>query len=159
MRKITDDDYKWSEKAGLVIFIAFCVVVAACSICLGQGVPEAVSTIGINSSEAAILNKVAIEYGLNEEETKLLFIIRKIENGSDGIEMGVLTPSARRFKGDPNRSLRLQAQWAAGTIKKRYNGNLKDFSDRWCPIGASNDPDRLNENWYGNAVYYFNKSV
>lgn len=110
-----------------------------------------------SATEGQILNEVAQEYQLSPDETKLLYVIRKIENGGDGREMGVLTPAAMRFKGDSKRSLRLQAQWAAGTIKKRYKGDLRAFADRWCPVGAENDPTGLNKNWYKNAKYYMER--
>ena len=65
--------------------------------------------------------------------------------------MGVLTQAAQRYKGDFKRSLRLQAEYAAGTIKKRFNGDLEEFAARWCPVGAKNDPKGLNKHWLKNA--------
>jgi hypothetical protein len=111
------------------------------------------------AEERAIITETAREYTLTTEETRLLKVIRIIENGPQGREFGVLTPKAMRYADHPNwrKSFRVQAQWAAGTIKKRYNGNLKTFADRWCPIGAKNDPTGLNKNWYPNAKYWMNK--
>lgn len=109
--------------------------------------------------EIRIINEVADEYGLKGPARRLLFVIRKVENGPKGREFGVLNPQAMRYKDDPDptKSFRLQAQWAAGTIKKRFNGDLKAFANRWAPIGAKNDPRGLNKNWYRNAKYYMEK--
>jgi hypothetical protein len=97
--------------------------------------------------DAKILSDVADKYKLGAEQLALLFSIRKQENGGPGREMGVLTPEAQRFKGNYDQSLRTQAEWAAGTIKKRFNGNVQQFADRWAPKGVANDPTNLNKNW------------
>ena len=111
--------------------------------------------------EAKIIEEVAQEYHLNKTETKLLYIIRKVENGRQGREFGVLVPQAMRYKNAPDKtkSFRLQAQWAAGTIKRRYKGDLLAFAKRWAPVGAKNDPKGLNKNWYKNARYYMEGGV
>ena len=101
--------------------------------------------------EKKIINEVADEYGLQGDARLLLFVIRKVENGSHGREFGVLHPKA------VNTSYRNQCQWAAGTIKKRYTGDLETFASRWCPIGAKNDSQGLNKYWYKNAKYYMEK--
>lgn len=98
--------------------------------------------------DAKILAAVADEYGLKGDARKLLFVIRSIEAGGSGREMGVLTKAAQRFKGDHAKSLRCQAQWAAGTIKKRFTGDLEAFANRYCP--ASTDPEG-HKNWVNNA--------
>jgi hypothetical protein len=95
--------------------------------------------------------QVADEYGLTGDGRKLLFVIRIVENGGPGKEMGVLTPAAQRYAGNHTKSLRLQAQWAAGTIKKRYRGGLKEFANRYCP--AVSDPVG-HKNWIKNATAY-----
>ncbi len=108
-----------------------------------------------SSQEYAIINKVADEYKLDDTQRKLLYSIRKVENGRQGREFGVLSPEAMRYeKGDPLLSLETQAKWAAGTIKKRFNGNLEEFAGRWAPVGAKNDPTNLNKNWIKNIKFY-----
>jgi len=104
--------------------------------------------------EDEIISRVAKEYKLDEVETKLLFAIRDVEAGRQGREFGVLKPEAMRFENDPDpmKSLEIQAKWAAGTIEKRFTGDLKAFADRWAPIGAKNDPDNLNKNWLPNIL-------
>lgn len=87
--------------------------------------------------EVGILLDVGREYGLSGDALKLLLVIRKIENGGPGLEMGVGSNisghRARRYAGQPDLSLRTQARWAAGTIRSRYTGNLETFARRYCP--------------------------
>jgi len=105
----------------------------------------------IPENDRAILSRVAMEYHLTGEQRRLLYAIRIVENGGPGRELGVLTPRAMRFQGDHDKSLECQARWAAGTIRKRYNGDLAQFSQAWAPIGAPNDPNGLNNYWLRNA--------
>jgi hypothetical protein len=106
--------------------------------------------------ELSIINSVADAYGLDEKSRRLLYAIRKAENGAQGKEFGVLNSEAMRFADDPDpaKSFKIQAMWAAGTIKKRFKGDLKSFADRWAPIGAENDPEGLNKNWLKNIEFY-----
>ncbi len=99
------------------------------------------------AGDAMILKEVADEYHLRGNARRLLYVIRLIENGPPGVEMGVLTVDAMRFKGHHDASLRLQAQWAAGTIAKRYHNDLLAFSKRWCPPSAH----PKNKYWLPNA--------
>ena len=105
------------------------------------------------SNEIVIILDVAKEYHLSVKETDLLFVIRRIENAgclrinefgkhvrgvANGMQMGAggnsINHPARRYRGNFERSLRLQAQWTAGTIQKRYRSSgLRSFSRRWCP--------------------------
>lgn len=89
------------------------------------------------SQEEVVIRRVAREYNLSAEETRLLLAIRKFENGRTGLEFGVGQDyprhRARRYPKDPLRSLELQARWAAGTIKKRYTGDLRAFARIYCP--------------------------
>jgi hypothetical protein len=108
--------------------------------------------------ELAIIDRVAEEYGLSPEGTLLLTTIRKVENGRQGREFGVLTPEAMRFEkdADPLKSFETQAKWAAGTIRSRYTGDLTAFANRWAPIGVKNDPTNLNKNWEKNVRFHMN---
>jgi len=92
--------------------------------------------------EHEILMSVVHKYELNEDEARLLFAIRRHENGRPGLEFGIGQEEgpghrARRYAHDPRKSLRLQAEWAAGTIKRRFDGNLWRFAQIWCPRGAA----------------------
>ncbi len=104
--------------------------------------------------EENIIGQVAKEYSLNGTAKLLLYVIRKVENGGDGKEFGVLDPQAQIYAGNKERSFRLQAEWAAATIQKRFDGDLQAFADRWAPIGAANDPEGKNKNWFPNATRY-----
>jgi len=101
----------------------------------------------VPQNESVILSDVADEYQLTPEQRALLYSIRRQENGGPGREMGVLNAEAERFKGNFPESLKTQAKWAAGTIRKRYTGDLAGFGKRWAPRGVSNDPTDLNKNW------------
>jgi len=105
----------------------------------------------IPPEDLAILSRVAQEYGLQGQARRLLYAIRIVENGGPGREMGVLVPAAMRYGGDHARSLELQARWAAGTIRRRYTGDLEAFAARWAPVGAANDPTGLNRHWLANV--------
>lgn len=105
----------------------------------------------IPENDRSTLARVASAYNLTPDERKLLFTIRLVENGGPGREMGVLTQNAQRYRGDHAKSLELQASYAAGTIKKRYSGDLASFANQWAPIGVANDPTNLNKNWLANA--------
>ena len=124
--------------------IAIVMVSCLSSMALGGILPD---------REERVLRQVAAEYRLTSHQTKLLLTIRKIENGRPGLEMGVgdgiPDHPARRYAGSFWESLRLQARWAAGTIKKRYEGNLTKFGQRYCPANW--------KVWTRNATHYMTK--
>lgn len=92
-----------------------------------------------SQQERDILNQVAQQYQLDAAETKLLFIIRRIENGGPGKQMGVELLEAQMYKGDDAKSLKLQAEYAARTIQKRFvKNNITAFAQRWCPANWQN---------------------
>lgn len=99
-------------------------------------------------NDVAIALAVAKEYHLSPFQTHALLCIRTIENGREGREYGVLTREALA------RSQRVQARWAAGTIRRRLHQpqDLTSFARRWAPVGASNDPDGLNRHWLPNMA-------
>jgi hypothetical protein len=101
-------------------------------------------------AECKIILEVAENYDLDDEEIQFLASIRRIENGGPGNEFGVGSEDpkhpARRYKSFPDKSVRLQAQYAAGTIKRRYKNDINGFAHRWCP----NDW----QTWAKNATFY-----
>jgi len=103
--------------------------------------------------DMAVVREVAVEYKLTPTETNLLLVIRRIENGRAGLEFGVgdgiEDHPARRYAGDYDKSFKLQAQWAAGTIEKRFSGDLEAFSKRYCPVNW--------KVWLKNATFYMKK--
>lgn len=91
----------------------------------------------------------------------ILAAVRYSENGRAGREYGVLHPKAL------GKSYRTQAGWSAATIQKQWDrylaagGDPKDVSayllslrNRYCPIGADNDPNGLNSNWLRNVTKF-----
>lgn len=104
----------------------------------------------LSEKEKIVMNKVSKEYNLTTEQKKLLYVIRKIENGRKGIEFGVMNRRARRYK-DGIKSFLIQCRWTAGSIKKHYQNtkDLNKFANRWAPVEA---------NWINNAKYYLNYS-
>ena len=102
--------------------------------------PAAAATT-LPAHEWTTLRQVAAEYGLSAEETWLLAAIRLHENGRPGLEFGVGGPMDSGHKAhrcrDGVRSFRIQCAWAAGTIKKRYTGDLATFGKRYNPYHAT----------------------
>jgi hypothetical protein len=96
------------------------------------------TVIGVEQ-EAKIALEEAANYGLNEDQTELMLALRRCENGGPGNETGIFSElpdhPAHRFKNDPKQSVRLQFKYTAGTIKKRYKGDLTTFLKRWNPKG------------------------
>ena len=107
-------------------------------------IPLAHTTVAattLPTQEWRMLRQVAAEYGLSTEETWLLAAIRLHENGRPGLEFGIGGPmdsghKAHRYR-DGIRSFRVQCAWAAGTIKKRYIGDLRAFGKRYNPYHAA----------------------
>lgn len=90
--------------------------------------------------EWRMIRQIAANYRLSEEETWLLAGIRRLENGRPGLEFGVGGPMdsghrSHRFT-DGVKSFMIQGSWAAGTIKRRYKGDLDAFGRRYCPPNA-----------------------
>ena len=108
---------------------------------LSLSVRPAVAAETLPAHEWATLREVAAQYELNTEATWLLAAIRLHENGRPGLEFGVGGPmdsghKAHRYR-DGVKSFRVQCAWAAGTIKKRYAGDLQAFSRRYNPHHAA----------------------
>ena len=101
----------------------------------------AVAAETLPTHEWAMLREVAAQYELSTEATWLLAAIRLHENGRPGLEFGVGGPmnsghKAHRYRDGVN-SFRVQCAWAAGTIKKRYTGDLAAFGKRYNPYHAA----------------------
>ena len=106
--------------------------------------------------------EVNIRLKLRAELAPIVAAIRYAENGGKGREYGILHPRVKP-------TYRSQAGWCAATVQKNYDRWLKirgeadcDFiaflGDRYCPIGADNDPDGLNEHWIQN-VHHFTMEI
>jgi len=120
------------------------MLVSTTAVVAAGDAPAEVSAIAATmpATEVRILAEVGREYGLTGDRLRLLFAIRKIENGRPGVEMGVGSDfpghRSRRYAGNFAKSLHVQAQWAAGTISKRYTGDLTAFAQRYCPPNWKN---------------------
>ena len=87
--------------------------------------------------EWKMIRQIAVNYNLDEERTWLLAAIRRHENGRPGLEFGIGGPMnsghrAHRYQ-DGTKSFYVQGMWAAGTIKRRYKGDLYEFAKRYNP--------------------------
>ena len=104
-------------------------------------VSSAAAATTLPAQEWAMLRQVAAEYGLSNEQTWLLAAIRLHENGRPGLEFGIGGPMDSGHKAHRHRegvkSFRVQCAWAAGTIKKRYTGDLRAFGKRYNPYHAA----------------------
>jgi hypothetical protein len=94
-----------------------------------------------------------IRPALRGELAPLVAAIRYAENGRAGREYGILHPRVKP-------TYRSQAGWCAATVQKNYDrwvkaGRKGEFvvflGNRYCPIGADNDPNNLNRHWIGNV--------
>ena len=102
---------------------------------------SATAATTLPAREWTMLRQIAAEYGLTAEQTWLLAAIRLHENGRPGLEFGIGGPmdsghKAHRYQ-DGIRSFRVQCAWAAGTIRKRYTGDLLAFGKRYNPHHAT----------------------
>jgi len=97
----------------------------------------------------------------------LLLAIRKSENGGPGREFGIIHPRCdAQIAAEPDRSLDIQAGWAAATVLNNYQrwiragcpggrGGFIDYlADEWCPIAT--DPAG-NANWKLNVGFFVKK--
>jgi hypothetical protein len=93
------------------------------------------------------------------ELAPLVVAIRYAENGGKGKEYGILHKRCPK-------TYRGQAGWCAATVQKNYDrwvkaGKLGDFitflSKRYCPVGADNDPNGLNQHWVKNVKHFAKK--
>jgi hypothetical protein len=111
--------------------------------------------------EDQVIFNIAADVGI---DARLLAAIRKAEMGGPGREFGILSVPAPTYYA--------QASIAATTIRNnvgRYevmgdaamvNGRYTDafiayLGSRYAPMGASNDPNGLNENWVRNVSAFY----
>ena len=103
--------------------------------------------------------KVNIRPELRNLLAPIVAAIRFAENGGKGREYGILHDRC-----EP--TYRSQAGWCAATVQKTYDrwcaldkpGEFIDYlGNRYCPIGAENDPTGLNKNWVGNVNHWLAK--
>jgi hypothetical protein len=103
--------------------------------------------------------EVNIRPECRDQLAPIVAAIRYAENGGKGREFGILHPRCPdTFRG--------QAGWCSATVQKNWDrwvaaGSKGDFIDflgnRYCPVGAENDPENLNRHWKGNVRFYTEK--
>ena len=116
-----------------------------------------------DGQDKALEYKDAIEVNIRSECRDMLApivaAIRYAENGGKGKEYGILHPRVKP-------TYRSQAGWCAATVQKNYDrwvkaGRKGEFivflGNRYCPVGAENDPNGLNKNWTKNIRFYVDK--
>jgi len=141
-------------------------LIALWSFVLGGNPEETTPTLKtIYAKEYAQIAEGAIQNGCEDPVLFcIVFAIRNAENGREGLEFGVMNP---RAKDQPN-SLRVQAGWCAATVYKNYHRWIKsesklDFIEflgsRYCPVGAENDPDKLNQYWITNVKGFAERNM
>jgi hypothetical protein len=125
---------------------------------------DAIVAIGLGDEGPTIIEAALRNVCLGDDFV-ILLAIRKSENGSAGREFGILHPKClKQIQKHPEKSLDIQAGWAAATIVKnriRWDlaGNPGSFinflGDRYCPETTA-DPDG-NANWKRNVKYWIDK--
>lgn len=112
--------------------------------------------------ELATIIAAAERNNCRGDDLLILLAIRKHENGGPGREFGILHPKALALiEAEPEKSLDIQAGWAAATIvsnRYRWEPGYGDFisflGNRYCPYET--DPQG-NINWKRNVRYWFEK--
>lgn len=106
------------------------------------------------------------QYPLLVNPYAFMLAVRMAEQGRKGREFGVMA------QGAIDTDLETQAEWTMSTLikdtkrwhtdtlaneKKRsdYPGFIFYFGDKWCPIGADNDPNNLNKYWLPNFQKFY----
>ncbi|MGA1979495.1 MAG: hypothetical protein ABSG99_02865 [Sedimentisphaerales bacterium] len=114
--------------------------------------------------ELEIIARAAERNNCRGDDFLILLAIRRAENGGPGREFGIKHRLCRAaIEREPQRSLDIQAGWAAATIVKnrcRWEfagrpGEFIDFlGDRYCPASVDS---KGNKNWKINVKYFYNK--
>lgn len=105
------------------------------------------------------------QYPLLVNPYAFMLAVRMAEQGRKGREFGVMA------QGAIDTDLETQAEWTMSTLikdTKRWHtdtlakGKKEDypsfvfyFADKWCPIGADNDPNNLNKYWLPNFQKFY----
>ncbi|MEN6455801.1 MAG: hypothetical protein ABFD10_16245 [Prolixibacteraceae bacterium] len=106
------------------------------------------------------------QYPLLVKPYAFMLAVRMTEQGRAGREFGVMA------QGAIDTDLETQAEWTMSTLvkdtkrwyadtlangkkKSDYAGFIFYFGDKWCPIGADNDPNNLNQYWIPNFQKYY----
>ena len=135
--------------------------VSLCGVAFGQSPRHAIvfkdGTVAGEQFADAV--KVNIRPKLRKELSRYVAAIRYAENGGKGRQYGILD---KRVKP----TYRSQAGWCAATVQKNYDrwvkaGSKGEFvvflGKRYCPVGADNDPNGLNNHWINNVEEFYKR--
>lgn len=120
------------------------------------------------------VNQIAVQANLYGVDALFVQTIRKVENGGDGRQFGILskkaptyadqlriccaTVQARLFAYSQN-PFKLQ-QVTSQRARLRYTESfIIWFGSLYAPIGAENDPEGINKNWVSNALDVYTKLI
>ena len=119
----------------------------------------------LNDTEKSIYYK-SIESELTHEQAILLVAISKHETGNWTSELyknnnnfgGLYNGKEEKFYSYSNKEQGLQA--FVNLLKNNYFGkglkSIEEIGNKYCPVGASNDPKGVNVNWIPKVTLYYN---
>ena len=151
-------DLSWSD-----IIVVVTVMLALASWGLAQTTPtQAIKDKDGKACAAAFDDavRVNIRPELRNKLAPIVAAIRYAENGGKGREYGILHPRVQP-------TYRSQAGWCAATVQKTWDrwhkagcpgkGFVEYLGNRYCPVGAENDPNGLNRHWIRNVRHFLKK--
>lgn len=116
------------------------------------------------TAELPVILQAAKRNNCRGNDLLILLAIRMSEKGSPGREFGILHPKALALiEEHPEKSLDIQAGWAAATIvknRKRWTHHASDYDfinflgNRYCPKEVDLEGNR---NWKKNVSYWYKK--
>ena len=119
----------------------------------------------LNDTEKSIYNK-SVESGLTHEQAILLVAISKHETGNWTSDLyknnnnfgGIYNGREEKFYSYKSKEEGLQA--FVNLLKNNYFGkglkSIEEIGNKYCPVGASNDPKGVNVNWIPKVSQYYN---
>lgn len=108
--------------------------------------------------EVPLIDKAAARNDVDGELRLVVYAIRVAENGGPGREFGIMDARADTYD--------KQAGWCAATVRKNHARWVRAgkeipfiqfLGNRYCPVGAENDPDGLNAHWVRNVTHWYEK--
>lgn len=119
----------------------------------------------LNDTEKSIYNK-SIESELTHEQAILLVAISKHETGNWTSDLyknnnnfgGIYNGREEKFYSYKSKEEGLQA--FVNLLKNNYFGKglktIEEIGNKYCPVGASNDPKGVNQHWIPKVTQYYN---
>ena len=119
----------------------------------------------LNDIEKKIYNK-SIESELTHEQAILVVAISKHETGNWTSELykknnnfgGIYNSKEQKFYSYESNDKGLQA--FVNLLKNNYFGQgldtIEEIGNKYCPVGASNDPTGVNQHWIPKVTQYYN---